>query len=85
MRVSPTKKVTDPASRPSGGRDSARRAVRLLGELEGDGADEHAGAEGHDETDDPHGDPDEQGDRGTQEERRAPTNPHHAASSTSPR
>ena len=63
-----------PGGQAQGRGGAAGRPVRLLGELEGDGADQHPGAERHDQADDPQADlevepqqrPDQQ--RGTADE-----------------
>lgn len=48
--------------------DAARLPVRLLGELQGDGADENACSEGHDQADQAMRDVDDKGDDGSEQE-----------------
>lgn len=57
-----------PAQQP-GNHRSAPPAERLLGQLEGHGADQHPGAEGHHQADEPMGGTDPQAEHRANEER----------------
>jgi len=68
----------DRAARGEPARDAAllaRRVVGLLDELEGDRADQHAAAEGHDQSEDPLVDAPYQGDGAAQDQRRRSKQP----------